>query len=126
MCNHVDQSSDAIAALSMVAFTAGAASGPLAAGGMVEACGNGAIGFQRGVVVCGYMVLVVAVLLLLTSVIVEQRRRGRAPRLSVVAIGGQLIDALDVLLENATESNVTLAPSPPMPRARPRARGRSW
>ena len=125
----VDQSSDAIAALSMVAFTAGAASGPLAAGGMVEACGNGAIGFQRGVVVCGYMVLVVAVLLLLTSVIVEQRRRGRAPRLSVVAIGGQLIDALDVLLENATESNEecdSCAQPAYMPRARPRARGRSW
>jgi len=46
----VDQSSDSIAALSMLAFTAGEATGPLAGGGLVEL-----IGFQRACIICGYL-----------------------------------------------------------------------
>ena len=42
----MDQSSDSIAALSMLAFTAGEATGPLAGGGLVEL-----IGFQRACII---------------------------------------------------------------------------
>ena len=100
----VDQSSDSIAALSMLAFTAGEATGPLAGGGLVEL-----IGFQRACVICGYLVILTIVLQILTSSCVGCRRRVRPPLLEVNALIGER------LLENApraaAETRGSLSPS---------------
>ena len=100
----VDQSSDSIAALSMLAFTAGEATGPLAGGGLVEL-----IGFQRACVICGYLVILTIVLQILTSSCVSCRRRVRPPLLQVEAVNGER------LLENGpradAETRGSLSPS---------------
>ena len=100
----VDQSSDSIAALSMLAFTAGEATGPLAGGGLVEL-----IGFQRACVICGYLVILTIVLQILTSSCVGCRRRVRPPLLHVDALNGER------LLENGpradAETRGSLSPS---------------
>ncbi len=71
----VEQSSDAIAALSLVAFTSGSAGGPMASGALVQA-----LGFPRASAACGLIVIGTALLLLTVVTCVRRRRRRRKLR----------------------------------------------
>lgn len=69
----VEQSSDAIAAISQVAFTAGAAAGPITSGALVDA-----LGFSRALATCALFLLSTALLLLAVVACVRCRRRHKA------------------------------------------------
>ena len=70
----VDGSSDAIAALSMIAFPGGAAAGPLASGALVDA-----LGFQQASAACGLFLCLLAPFILVVVGVFSRPSRRRRP-----------------------------------------------